>query len=418
MSGRVVRAGTEEPVPDAILRIAGSDVSAVSDAEGRFVLRGIPAGRHALEVRHPDLGRHSVAVSVSRPDERFDVVVHLGAGGISVEVVAATSAPLGGSSQAPGTAPAPPATLPSVTVHDNAAVAPSSAPALRAGSVVDRGRILQLAGGSRNLADLIRRAFPNLYVRAYDAGAGDALCLEFRGAQTRSLSPTHSGGTCNNPQVYLDGVPLNDPAAAYAMTALDAVQWIQVVSPAEAGPQFGGAPYGVIVVSTAATPSGTLPGVGNASLLVRSRRSTFDWEQDPHGHPFFRAFALSAAGSTVGLALGREVWRTCVYVDDRTHELERTCPRVEVVAAGLAAVTLPALGSALGAHLGGRTRASEGRWLPSVVGAGLALLPGYGFSLVTVGSGVSATNDAGRVFLLAGTPLFTALADRLYRRMR
>jgi hypothetical protein len=85
---------------------------------------------------------------------------------------------------------------------------------------------------------------------------------------------------------------------------------------------------------------------------------------------------------------------------------------------GGAALALPALGSALGAHLGGRTQASEGRWIPALVGAGLALLPGYGFSLSTVGSGVQATNTAGMVFLVAGTPLFTAVADRLYRRLR
>jgi hypothetical protein len=368
-------------------------------------------GSHTLEVRHPAHGDHAVALAVSRAQERFEVVVHLGAGAMSVEIVGASPAP----SAAP---PDDAATLPTVTVHENASAAPSSAPALRAGSLVGRERILQLAGGSRNLSDLIRRAFPGLSVRAFDGIAGDLLCLEFRGAQTRSLSPTHAGGTCNNPQVYLDGVPLNDPAAVYTMTAFDAIQWIQAISPAEAGPQFGGAPYGVILVSTTATPPRTIPGVGHGSLLVRSPRRTFDWEQDPRGHPFWQAFALSAAGSAAGLALGREVWRRCVYVDARTNELERTCPRVEVAAVGVAAVALPALGSALGAHLGGRTGASEGRWIPAMVGAGLALLPGYGFSLVTVGSGAEAANHAGRAFLLAGTPLFTVLADRLYRRLR
>jgi hypothetical protein len=107
-----------------------------------------------------------------------------------------------------------------------------------------------------------------------------------------------------------------------------------------------------------------------------------------------------------------------VYVDDVTRELERTCPRPEVAAMGAVAVALPATGSALGAHWGGRTGASQGRWIPTVLGATLALLPGYGFSLATVGTGVEATNTAGMVVLVAGTPILTVLADRLYRSVR
>lgn len=416
IAGRVLRAGTGEPVGDAILRVAGTDVSAVSDPDGRFVLRGVPVGSHILEVRDPERGVHGVTLSVSRPGERFEVVVHSGEDGMTVEVVDAAPAP-----PAEAEAPPPaggPATLPRVTVHEDVSAVAVPAPALRGGSLADRAKILQLAGASRNLSDLIRRAFPILNARTTDGSAGDLLCIEFRGAQTRSLSDSNTHGTCNNPQVYLDGVPLMDPAAAYAMTAFDAVQWIQVISPAEAGPQFGGAPYGVILVSTAAGLPGTFPSAASPSLLTRSRRITFDWEQDPAGHPFWRALVFSAVGTAMGLAAGREAWRQCVYVDGGTHELERTCPRPEVAAMGTVAVLLPALGGALGAHVGGRTRASEGRLIPALVGAGLAILPGYGFSLSTVGSGVEATNAVGTVFLVAGTPLFTALADRLYRRLR
>jgi hypothetical protein len=174
----------------------------------------------------------------------------------------------------------------------------------------------------------------------------------------------------------------------------------------------------VILLTTSAGRRAAAAGTGDPSLLVRSRRTTFDWEQDPAGHPFWRALALSAMGSTAGLVAGREVWRRCVYVDAVTREQERTCPRPEVAAMGAVAVALPALGSALGAHVGGRTEGSQGRWVPALLGATLALLPGYGFSLATVGNGVEATNTAGMVFLAAGTPLFTALADRLYRTLR
>ncbi len=414
ISGRVLRAGTDEPVADAIFRVVDTDVSAVSDGEGRFVLRGLPVGSHTLEVRHAGHGVHAVALAVSRLGEGFEVVVHLAAEGMSVEIVAATPAP--------GAAAASPAgdamTFPSVTVHEDVTLAPPPAPALRAGSLVDRAEILRLAGSSRNLSDLLRRAVPSLRVRPSEGTTGDLLCLEFRGAQVRSMSLTNASGGCDHPQVYMDGVPLIDPAPAYGLTNYDAIEWIQAIPPAEAGPQFGGAPYGVILVTTSAGRRATVGGAGDPSLLIRSRRTTFDWERDPAGHPFWRALALSAVGSGAGLVAGREAWRRCVYVDDVTREQERTCPRPEVAAMGAVAVALPALGSALGAHFGGRTDGSQGLWVPAVVGATLALLPGYGFSLATVGNGVEATNTAGMVFLVAGTPLFTALADRLYRRLR
>jgi hypothetical protein len=76
------------------------------------------------------------------------------------------------------------------------------------------------------------------------------------------------------------------------------------------------------------------------------------------------------------------------------------------------------MGSALGAHFGGSTSVSVGRWIPALLGASMAIFPGYAFSLTTVGGGVAATNGAGAAFLLVGTPLFTTLADRLYRTLR
>lgn len=410
LAGTVLAADSRTPVADAILRVAGTNVSAVSGPDGRFTLRGLPVGTNTLQVGHADYGEHEVALTVSRPDERFTVEVHLARQGLSVEILDAAVDPESVVQERAAAFP--------VTVTEATLVAPPSAPAGKAGSVVERERILELAGSSRNLAELIRRAFPTLSVRNFDGSVGDLLCLEFRGAQTRSMRATNADGTCNHPVVYLDGIPLIDPAAAYSMSDYGALQWIQAISPAEAGAQYGGATYGVILVTTVAGARTAAMAEAAPARLLRSRRSTFDWEQDPSGHPFFRAFAGAAAGNAVGLLAGREVWERCVFVDDRTKELERTCARPGVAGVGAAAVALPALGSALGAHFGGRTRVSQGRWLPALVGATVALLPGYGYSLVTVGDGVGATNAAGKAFLLLGTPLATVLADRMYRRLR
>jgi len=285
---------------------------------------------------------------------------------------------------------------------------------------VDQARIQQLAGGSRNVGELIRRAFPGMQVRESDATggvAGNTLCLEFRGVGNRSLNLGVASATCFSPQVYLDGIALGDPSMAYGMTALDGLQWIQAIPPAEASAQFSGATNGVILIATTSGGSAMSMAPGS-SYLVRSRRTSFDWEMDPNGHPFLRAFLGAAVGSAAGLLAGREVGRQCIYIEDRTQEIETSCRNAGVAGVSLVALALPALGSTLGAHYGGSTDISVGKWIPGLIGAGMALFPGYVYSLTTVGDGVGATNNAGKVFLLLGTPLFTTLADRLYRDLR
>lgn len=409
LTGTVLAAESGLPVPDAILRIAGTNVSSVSDEEGRFVLRGLPVGANTLEVRHPDFGDHSVAVAVSRPGERFTVEVRLSPQGMSVDVVDAAPGPQ--------STPDEIATSIPVIVTEATMVAPATAPANRAGSLLERERILQLAGSSQNVGDLIRRALPTLQQRTFDGAAGDLLCLEFRGTQGRSMSETRAQGTCNHPQVYMDGVPLVDPAAAYRMTSFEGLDWIQAIPPGEAGAQFGAATYGVIVIATTAS-RGRAGSMSPYGSLLASRRTSFDWSQDPNGHPFLRSLLGATLGNLAGLAAGLEVGRQCVFIEDGTRELDTTCPKAGLAGAGLVAIALPALGSAMGSHFGGRTSVSEGRWLPALAGAAMAIVPGYAFSLTTVGSGVEQTTAAGKVLLVVGTPLFTALADRLFRELR
>jgi hypothetical protein len=287
--------------------------------------------------------------------------------------------------------------------------------------VVDREKILQFAGSSRNVGDLIRRAVPTLQVREGDASgavAGSGLCLEFRGTSARSMNPGGTSGTCHDPQVYMDGIALGDPAAAYTISSFESLQWIQAIPPGQVGAQFGSSTYGVILIATTQGSARTSGMTGGSGMLVRSRRSTFDWEQDPNGHDFIRTFLGAAAGNAAGLAAGLAAGRHCVYVEDVTREIETSCSNAGVAGVGLVAFALPAMGSALGAHFGGSTSVSVGRWVPALLGATMAIFPGYVFALTTVGGGVEATNDAGKVLLLVGTPLLTTLADRLYRNLR
>ncbi|MDP2958634.1 MAG: hypothetical protein Q8N53_19575, partial [Longimicrobiales bacterium] len=117
-------------------------------------------------------------------------------------------------------------------------------------------------------------------------------------------------------------------------------------------------------------------------------------------------------------AAGLEAGRRCVYVEDGTGELDTKCSTAGVVGAGLVAVALPALGSALAVRWGGATDISVGRLVPALIGATMAVLPGYGFTLTTVGGGVGETKAVGFAILLVGTPLLTTAADRLYRTLR
>jgi hypothetical protein len=409
LSGTVLDATSGKAIPDAILRIADTNVSAVSDPEGHFVLRGLPVGPHTLEVQHPGFGEHSMAVSVPRPGERFSVVVRLSTEGMSIQILDAVPAT---GEISPEQAP----TEPSRAIVRTEVATLSPGP--HGGTVLDRARIQEAARSSRTLAEVIRQTVPSLRPRQLDQ-AGRTLCLEFRGATALSMRANSVADQCFNPLVFLDGVPLQDPSIALNMTAMQGVEWIQVLSPAEAGVQYGAAPYGVISITTTAGASRTAAlGVPSAGFVLPSRRRTFDWSGDPEGHPLLRTAAGAVAGNLLGLAAGVAVGRECIYIEERTKEIEQSCSHVGVAGAGLTAFALPALGSAMGARWGGRTNTSQGKLVPAVVGAAMMIFPGYIFSLMTVGDGVQTMNVVGKGMLVIGTPALVTLADRMFRKLR
>jgi hypothetical protein len=50
VGGRVLDAATLEPIPDAVVRLTDTDVLAVTDSSGRFLLRGVPTGTHSWRI--------------------------------------------------------------------------------------------------------------------------------------------------------------------------------------------------------------------------------------------------------------------------------------------------------------------------------------------------------------------------------
>jgi NADPH:quinone reductase-like Zn-dependent oxidoreductase len=158
ISGRVVSAATQEPVAGATLRVPGLELSAATDAEGRFVLRGVPPGIRALEVRrigYAPAVRSDIAVGVARPAE---VLVELQPAALQLEAV--TVAPPLFASTPPTATPVSTQTLTAEEVRRAPGVQEDL---VRALSVA--GGIAPIPAGPRN--DLLVRggaAFENLFV--------------------------------------------------------------------------------------------------------------------------------------------------------------------------------------------------------------------------------------------------------------
>ncbi len=74
--GRVVEEGSFQPVASAMVTLADGSAGALTGSDGRFVLTGVPAGRHTLRVSHISYGDAEREVEV-RPgaDARVRVVL-------------------------------------------------------------------------------------------------------------------------------------------------------------------------------------------------------------------------------------------------------------------------------------------------------------------------------------------------------
>lgn len=382
--GVVVDVDTGRGVADVILRVVGTDVSAATNADGEFTLRAIPVGEWDLEVSHIRYGRKLHGLTVR---EGVD---------IRLEVRVAEEA----------------IQLEELVVEGETTIERERRTTGASFWEVDRQEIEAALGTSRHMGDLIRQTIPGLRLRQASNLSRTDICLEFRAAASISIVNSRP---CNHPKVYLDGVPVSDPQYLYGAMGLNDLERIQVIPPGEASTRYGsGSLYGVLLIET--RRPGLDPRAGEDRLAGGGSVRTFDWEQDPGGHPFGKALLGATLGNLVGLGIGLAVARECILVADR--QIESTCGTAATGAAGAAGVLLPAVGASLGARWGGGTDLSRGSLVPALVGAGLMLFPGYAFSLSTVGQGSEAVNTIGTVFLVAGVPLAVTLADRLYRKLR
>jgi hypothetical protein len=382
--GTVIDTDTRVGIEGVALVVAGTDVSAVTDANGVFVLRGMTQGRWTLTARRLGYGERSYDF-VLADDADISIEIRMSQEAVQLD----------------------PVVVETITQQQRADLARGTSR-----NVVDRPQIEAALGISRNLGDLIRQTVPGIRLRQSNNVAGSDVCLEFRGAAEISLMER---GNCNHPLLIIDGAPVSNPNFVYGTIGLNNIQKIEVIPPGEAGARYGsGSLYGVLVIDTR-DPRPDRPTTA-AELMMRQNR-TFDWSQEPRGHNGFKTAGAALVGSTLGLAGGLAVGRQCFAVDQR-DQIVATCSGAGNVASAIAAFAIPALTTALGARLGGETDGSVGRLGPAMVGATMALLPGYVYSLSTVGRGSRAANIGGAVLLLVGTPLTVTVADRLFRKRR
>jgi len=145
-------AATREGIPDVILRVLGTDVTAATDARGEFTLRAVPLGEWELQVTHLRYGQKTHTIVIQE--------------GVSVwlEVRVAEEAIL----------------LEELVVEAETAVERERRTTGASFWEVTREEIEAATGTSRHMGDLIRQTVPGLRLRQASNLSTTDICLEFR----------------------------------------------------------------------------------------------------------------------------------------------------------------------------------------------------------------------------------------------
>lgn len=227
IEGVVVEEETGESIADVTVGLAGSRARSVSDDDGRFVLPGVPPGEVTLVAEHIGYG-----------EARGEILVGV-ADTLTVEILLTRAA----------------VELSPLMVEVRSSAAARRMEVASRVDALSRAEIDALLPRVTDVAGLLRNArFPGLQVkevRYLDEHTGmmvPGVCIEVGRRQARY------DRTCEGMvSVYVNGV--RQPGADVLLQSLPpgAIESIRVLSPLEAGVQYGGGPgarNGVLLITT------------------------------------------------------------------------------------------------------------------------------------------------------------------------
>lgn len=383
--GRVMDRETGAVVSDATVLLEGQDttVLAVSDGRGLFSFPSIHGGMYQVRVQHLAYGEHLESVEVES-----DAAVALR---ILISQQAIELDPL--------------------VVE---ALSQRELQARSRGTMIQevtREEIERAARTSYHFGDILRQTVPGLQVRDTPFQPGARLCVEFRGRRSIRFA-----NRCQTPLLILDGVRMHDPPSLYSTIQASSIERIEVIPPAEAGLLYGSeSANGVLVVETKVW----VDQEEKEALPAHLRTGTYDWSLEVEDHSWQSVFLASLVGNAVGVVAGLRLADECVRFDELHTDLFATdCDGWATAGAYSAALTLPLIGSAMGARLAGATPLSRGSFVPAMVSGLVALLPGYAMASASQQNPTSASFKAGQVMVFVGIPFAVTVADRLFRKFR
>ncbi|NNM32940.1 MAG: TonB-dependent receptor plug domain-containing protein [Gemmatimonadetes bacterium] len=265
---------------------------------------------------------------------------------------------------------------------------------------------------SRNLADVLQQTIPSL--RSVPSTVANGYnCIEFRNPATIRFA-----GDCRSPMTLVDGIRMFDPPTLFSTIDLNSISRIELIPPAEAGAEYGSdSAFGVLVIETKSFSTERARNGAQDRPMPGELAGTWNWDLEGSSHPSTRVFLYSFLGNAAGLAAGLALARQCVEFDRLAVDVfNSSCGRWGTFGARSAALSIPVFGASAAARFAGRTDFSHGRFWPTALAAGVALLPGYAIASSSTVDGFQGTTWISRFILLFGVPAATTLADYMYRR--